>query len=325
MKSINIFFAFILLVAGTACSSVKKDYTADETRARAKTAYSELDGKPAKNSKNAQYKVKPQSVEKQADNAETFAKPVIMVLPAVNGKGASSLQIISSNPFAKSVMDGLNDYLTQRHYEVKSLEGSSELEKIIQMQNDIAGNDEDLAYLASLVLNADIYIKYSGSLDSKGFVTVELHAYEATTARLLGSQTSSINSHGRTSPVDQQANLKSAAKKAMPSIENQILSYWKSDLTQGTQYKIIMNITGSYSDSNLEDLEDLIVQNLKPKFNKVKVNTMTSKTIDLVVYADPTQFEDVNEVYRTVRQALKPLAETKKLNIMKKLIIMEIK
>ena len=47
--------------------------------------------------------------------------------------------------------------------------------------------------------------------------------------------------------------------------------------------------------------------------------------MDIVVYADPAQYEDINEVYRTIRQATKGLVETKKQNITKKLIVMEMK
>ena len=315
----------MLILSGIAYSGAKKDISENDTRSRAKSAYDELDNKNKVKKETKAAKGATRQVSKEQGSIETTPKPVIMVLPSINGKGASSLQQVSNNPFAKAVMDGLNDYLAQKHYEVKSLEGSVELEKIIQMQNDIAGNDEDLAYLASLALNADIYIKFTGSMDSKGFVTVDLSAYEASTARLLGSQNSSINSHGRTTDIDQQANLKSAAKKAMPSIEAQILSYWKEELKQGTQYKVIMNITGNYTDSSLEDLQDNIVEKLKPNFNKVKVNSMTSKTIDLVVYAQPDKYEDVNEVYKAIRQSTKSLAESKKLNITKKLIVMEVK
>ena len=325
MKNVSIVFFLLLLTAVTAYSGPSKGNSANATRERAKDAYGELN----QGKKQPATTVKSRETAKQNNNQATpqdsFTKPVIMVLPAANEKGLSSLQTISDKPFAKAIMDGLNDYLSQKHYDVKSLEGNSELEKIIQMQNDIAGNDEDLAYLASLSLNADIYIKFSGTLDAKGFVTVDLSAYESSTARLLGSQSSSINSHGRTSKVDQQSNLKSAAKKAMPSIETQILSNWKEELNKGTQYKVIMNITGSEPDSELEDKQDRITQSLKAVFNKVKVNSMTAKTIDLVVYADPTKFEDVNEVYRTIRQTLKPFAESKKLNITKKLIVMEVK
>ena len=315
MKITPFFFLALLIFS-------ENTFAADnnsETRKRADEAYNELYIKNSAKYSKAEYS----KVEKEGN--KNVPKPVIMVLPTKNGNGLSSLQQVTSDPFSKATMDGINDYLAHKHYEVKSLEGSTELDHIIQLQNDIAGNDEDLAYIASLTLNADIFIRYSGKMDSKGFVTVELKAYESTTARLLGSQSSSINSHGRTSPVDQQANLKSAAKKAMPSIEKQILDYWKDDLNFGTQYKVVMNITGSYSDSDLEDLQDQITQKLKKTFNKVKINSMTAKTIDLVVYADPVKFEDVNEVYRTIRQATKPLAETKKLNITKKLIVMEVK
>lgn len=314
----------VFVFAGTAFSS--NSASANDTRKNAKQAYSELERpfksteKGSRNNSKLEY-----SKNKSSESSTSITKPIIMILPAVKGTGASSLQQISDNPFAKATMDGLSDYLAKGNYEIKSLEGSSELEHIIQMQNDIAGNDEDLAYLASLSLNADIFIKFSGSMDSKGFVTVELKAYESTTARLLGSQSSSIDSHGHTTAMDQQANLKAAAKKAMPSIEKQILAYWKESQKNGTQYKVIINITGEYGDSELEDLQDHVTDALKKQFNKVKVNSITSKTMDLVVYADPAQYEDVNEVYRTIRQATKGLVETKKQNITKKLIVMEMK
>ncbi len=317
MKTTPFLFLFLLVLTGFVFAG--QDNNA--TRKRANNAYSELDFKDSK--KTSKYSKTEYSKEEK--KAENYSKPVIMVLPNKNGSGISALQQVTENPFAKATMDGISDYLADKHYEVKSLEGSSEINHIVQLQNDIAGNDEDLAYIASLTLNADIFIKYSGKMDSKGFVTVELKAYESTTARLLGSQSSSIDSHGRTSPIDQQANLKAAAKKAMPSIEKQILAYWIDDLNFGTQYKVVMNITGSYGDSDLEDLQDQITLKLKKEFSKVKVNSMTSKTIDLVVYADPIKYEDVNEVYRTIRQTVKPLAETKKLNITKKLIVMEVK
>lgn len=320
MKVLSLIIVFIFIAAGTACSGNRQDNSASAIRDRANSAYNELDAVPQTNNPGVPVpKAQPSVIP------ENVAKPVIMVLPSVNGKGTNSLQQVSNNPFAKSVMNGIVDYLMQRHYEVKSLEGNSELQNIIQMQTDIAGNDEDLAYLASLALNADIYIKYFGSMDAKGFVTVNLSVYESTTARQIGSYSSSVDSHGRTSNIDQQANLKTAAKKAMSPIEKQIHSYWMDDIRLGTQFKVIINITGNYDDSAIEDLHDQIRQKLKTKFNKVRVNSMTSKTVDLVVYADPAQYEDVSEVYSAIRQAIRPFAETKKLNITKKLIIMELK
>lgn len=313
MKKIYIILALSLSIVSIAYSSSKT------LQKRASFAYEELEN-INNDSKNNQQTTQSVNVED-----EMQSKPIIMILPEVQAKGAASLQQVADNPFAKATMEGITDYLAQKHYEVKSLEGSTDLENIIQMQNDIAGNSEDLAYLAGLTLDADIFIKYSGFIDNNGFVTVNIKAYETTTAKLLASKSSSIDSHGRLSPIDKQANLKSAAKKAMPSIEKQLAAYWKDDVKLGVQYKVIMNITGEYSDSELENLQDEIPQNLKQKFNKVKVNSMTSKTIDLVVYADQQKFDGVNDVYREIRVSLKNLVETKKLNITKKLIVMEIK
>lgn len=301
----------------------------DATRQQAKNAYSELDGKKSKSSdRYAQYEgkyipksdLKPQN-QSTRNIPDDFQKPVVMVLPATNSKGLSSLQVVTNNPLARAAMDGVNEYLTQNHYEVKYLEGSEELDKIIQVQNSLASSDEDLAYLASLVMNADIYIKFSGSIDKNGVVSVDLNAYESSTARLLGTQNSTINSHGRMERIDQQANLKTAAKKAMPGLESKIFSYWAEDQKQGYKYKVIMNIRGEYDDSQIEDLEEDIVQNLKKNFRKAKVNAMTAQTIDLVVYSDA---DDVNDVYSQIRKSVKATASTKKINITKKLIIMDI-
>lgn len=305
---------------------------ADEAAAtsqRAKVAYSELDEKrPQSKDRYAQYEGKyiPKDDIKPQHKAasiipDDLPKPVIMVVPAVNSKGLSSLQIVANNPLARAAMDGINEYLTKKHYDVKYLEGSEELDKVIQVQNSLASSDEDLAYLASLVLNADIYIKYSGSIDKRGVVTVDLNAYESSTARLLGTQNATINSHGRMEKIDQQANLKTAAKKAMPGLESKICAYWADDLQQGNKYKVIMNIRGDYDDTQIEDLEEDIVKNLKDGFKKVKVSTMTAKTIDLVIYSDS---DDVNDVYSQIRKVVKSTASTKKINISKKLIIMDI-
>lgn len=307
------------------------------TRKSAQNAYREVDGKPSVSKKGTEVKhtdrysqFEGKYAPKEGDTPQPkkistipddFPHPVIMVIPAVNSKGVGSLQIVANNPLARATMDGINEYLTQHHYEVKYLEGSESLEKVIQVQNSLASSDEDLAYLASLVLNADIYIKFSGSVDRRGIVSVDLNAYESSTARLLGTQNATINSHGRMEKIDQQANLKTAAKKAMPGLESKIYAYWADDLEKGNKYKVIMNIRGDYDDNQIEDLEEDIVQNIKGQFKKAKVNTMTAKTIDMVVYSDA---DDVNDIYVQIRKAIKSTASTKKINISKKLIIMDI-
>jgi uncharacterized ubiquitin-like protein YukD len=55
------------------------------------------------------------------------------------------------------------------------------------------------------------------------------------------------------------------------------------------------------------------------------MNVMTDKTMDMVVYADPHRYGDSQEVYSQIRNLLKSVAETKKINITKKLILMDLR
>ena len=208
-------------------------------------------------------------------------------------------------------------------YEVKSIDGQSELSSILQMQSDIANTEDDLSYLASVALDADIYIKYAPEVTNEE-VSVEVSAYETSTARLLGSQSAVVRNNGHTSKININSNIGAAVRKAMPGLEQKILNYWKMDLAKGTQYKVVANIKGEYSDSQTEDLHDAIMKGLKGNFSSVKVNVMTAKTLDFVIYANPIKYRDSQEVYSKIRQIFKPIAETKKINITRKLILMEL-
>lgn len=310
------------MLVGTACSNGPKyDPDPSLTRDRAQKAYSELDEKvPAPSG----------SVSSKNGGTQNFSvqnagsTPTIMVMPAKNSSGKSELEVVNDNPMSKAMMESINGYLTQKKYEVKSLEGQAQLDEVVKMQNDIANTDDDMSYLASLVLGADIYVKFSGSVQSEN-VVVEVNAYETSTGRLLGSQTAEVKNNGHVTQTNLRANVQAAARKAMPNLEKKILSYWTSDQSKGIQYKVVMNLKGDFSDSQIEDLHDYAVSSLKKTFNSVTVNVLTEKTIDLVVYADPGKYADSQEVYSEIRKILKNSAETKKINITKKLILMDLR
>ena len=244
-----------------------------------------------------------------------------MVSPALNAKGET--QEIVTDSYSSAVQEAIHSYLTKKNYEVKSIEGQETLNEILQMQNDIANTEDDLSYLAGIALDADVYIKFKQEVTNDE-VSVEISAYETSTSRLLGSQSSTVRNNGHTSKINLTSNLGAAVRKAMPGLETKILSYWKNDLTKGTQYKVVANIKGEYSDSQTEDLHDAIMKGLKSNFSTVKMNVMTAKTLDFVIYANPIKYKDSQEVYTKLRQIFKPVAETKKINITRKLILMEL-
>ena len=338
-----------LLLAETACSAphaVKQNDSDNRqknaaTRQRAESAYNELDGfasttnsavKSTAAAPTAFNASAPAAVAQKTSAAtETYANasaiqdigtPIIMVSPNLTLKdGVPDLS--SESPYSRTTAEAINGYLTKKNYEVKSVDGQAELSSILQMQSDIANTEDDLSYLASVALDADIYIKYTPEVTNDE-VSVEVSAYETSTARLLGSQSAVVRNNGHTSKININSNIGAAVRKAMPGLEQKILGYWKMDLAKGTQYKVVVNIKGEYSDSQTEDLHDAIMKGLKNNFSSVKVNVMTAKTLDFVIYANPLQYKDSQEVYSKIRQVFKPIAETKKNNITRKLILMEL-
>ena len=62
-------------------------------------------------------------------------------------------------------------------------------------------------------------------------VVAEINAYEATTARLLGSQTSEVKSNSG-SNANMRALTQSAARKAM-RVRKENTSYWNADQKNG--------------------------------------------------------------------------------------------
>ena len=338
-----------LLLAETACSAphaVKQNDSDNRqknaaTRQRAESAYNELDGfasttnsavKSTAAAPTAFNASAPAAVAQKTSAAtETYANasaiqdigtPIIMVSPNLTLKdGVPDLS--SESPYSRTTAEAINGYLTKKNYEVKSVDGQAELSSILQMQSDIANTEDDLSYLASVALDADIYIKYTPEVTNDE-VSVEVSAYETSTARLLGSQSAVVRNNGHTSKININSNIGAAVRKAMPGLEQKILGYWKMDFAKGTQYKVVVNIKGEYSDSQTEDLHDAIMKGLKSNFSSVKVNVMTAKTLDFVIYANPLKYKDSQEVYTKIRQILKPIAETKKNNITRKLILMEL-
>lgn len=342
-----------LLLAETACSAphaVKQNDSDNRQknaaiRQRAESAYNELDGfasttnsavKSTAAAPTAFNASAPAAVAQKTSAATeaataTYANasaiqdigtPIIMVSPNLTLKdGVPDLS--SESPYSRTTAEAINGYLTKKNYEVKSVDGQAELSSILQMQSDIANTEDDLSYLASVALDADIYIKYTPEVTNDE-VSVEVSAYETSTARLLGSQSAVVRNNGHTSKININSNIGAAVRKAMPGLEQKILGYWKMDLAKGTQYKVVVNIKGEYSDSQTEDLHDAIMKGLKSNFSSVKVNVMTAKTLDFVIYANPLQYKDSQEVYSKIRQVFKPIAETKKNNITRKLILMEL-
>lgn len=249
------------------------------------------------------------------------ALPSILVMPVQSKAGLSEFEIIQKNPQSRMVLDAVSKGLSSKGYDIRSIEAKKELDNLVLVQNAIAGTEQDLAYMASLSVGADVYVKYAGETSMKS-VKVSLSAYDAITGRLLGSEVAE-NKIGNAAERD--ACIRKTAEDAARKLEPEIQKYWNLERSKGSQYKVVLNITGEFEENFIEDLHMAISGALKKLFSSFNINVMTDKTVDVTVLANSATYGNSQEVYAAIRKELKNVVDVKKNNITKKLIILELK
>jgi hypothetical protein len=216
-------------------------------------------------------------------------------------------------------MEVINAYLTSRDYTVIGLERQSQLDEVVQLQSDIAGNSEDLAYVAGLSVGADINITYAGSIQ-EDYIVIDLNASEASTANLLASESIRLKDNGESQRVLVQKAIQLAIKK----LENKVRGRLAEEQEKGALYKVVAHLTGDFTDDQAEEISNMVSIKMRKKINKMQVISMSRNTYDLLIYVDPNKYEDAQMVYGEFVESLEGLAKVRKQNITKKLIILEI-
>lgn len=246
-------------------------------------------------------------------------RPTVLVAPAMGSKMAGSIDVIRKNPLAKTAMEVINAYLTSRDYTVMGLESQAQLDEVVQLQSDIAGNNEDLAYVAGLSVGADINITFAGSIQ-EDYIVIDLNASEASTANLLASESMRLKDNGES----QRVLVQKAVQRAIKKLENKVRDRLAEELEKGVQYKVVAHLTGDFTDDQAEEISNIVSIKMRKKFNKMQVISMSRNTYDLLIYVDPSKYEDAQLVYGEFVESLEGLAKVRKQNITKKLIILEI-
>lgn len=312
------------MMFGCASSAPEAKADPDFNGVRAKSAANDVDGPvalPADETPAASAAAAPaaEGPSIEISNVAFKVKPTVMVMPSMGGSGATNIEVIRKNPLAKTAMEVINAYMSERGYNVVSLESQAQVDEVVQLQGDIAGNDADLAYVAGLSVGADINLTFAGSIQENNLV-IDLSATDASTAALLASESSKLGDEGE----GQRAWVQKAVKNAIVPLENKVRGQLAAELEKGTQYKVICNITGNFTDDQAEELSNVVSIKLRKMFNKMQVKTMTRNTYDLLVYADPDKYEDAQMVYAEFYEALSGIAKVRRQAITKKLIILEI-
>ena len=258
-------------------------------------------------------------VSNVSDLATAIGLPTIMVVPEVK-RGETPLKVFETNKFAVTAAAVIESYLTARKYDVVVPRAAEQINEQVMLQSQMKDVNDDISYMLALAMGSDVYISFAGTVEgSKASVSVK--AYETTTARLLGTETGySQNRPG----VSQQALVEEAINDAVDKVLSRITAYWEDDLKKGSQYKLIFKLTGNFEGDLLEEITDEISDLMDEVFDLSKENIITDKTLDYRVWAKKADFKKSSKIYRYFRDNMVSLAKLKKININRKLIIIEV-
>ncbi|OGJ94171.1 MAG: hypothetical protein A2350_04685 [Candidatus Raymondbacteria bacterium RifOxyB12_full_50_8] len=246
--------------------------------------------------------------------ASAQGNPVIMVIPETP-KGQTPMQVFDTNPLARHAAAVIESYLTARTYEVAVPRAAEQLADQSKMQAEVKGAEEDIAYQIALALGSDVYIIFAGTV-TNGKASVQVKAYETTTARLLGTETgySKTRAGAAMEPL-----VEEAINDAIDKVLARVSAYWTKDLNDGIQYKLIFNITSGFDD--IQTVQDAISDCIDEGFAKNKENVATDKTMDYNVWAKKDDFKKARNVMRFIQKKMTGTAKVTQIVLNRKLII----
>ncbi|MCX6640976.1 MAG: DUF6175 family protein [bacterium] len=263
------------------------------------------------------------------DLAAELGLPQILVLPEVP-KGGNPLEALDNQSELKQAARSIESYLTARRYEVIVPEQQDFLNNYGSTMKLIKGAGDDVSLQVAQSIGSDVYVTYTvsiatgmqGSTETRK-ASVTVRAFETTTGRLLGTETG--YSYDR--PAPPEVVTEEAIKDAIDKVLSRVMAYWKDDLQKGIQYKVIFNITGTFDQDQLEDLQFAVADAVKSCSNRSKENVATDQTLDYLLWAKADKYQQARDLYRDIKTAFSGKyanAKIKQQQLNRKLIMLEI-
>ncbi|MDP8218471.1 MAG: DUF6175 family protein [Candidatus Theseobacter exili] len=252
--------------------------------------------------------------------------PSIMVIPEAKGEMVP-IELLKTDPNLKKGAEVIESYLTARRYEVIVPEQQQVIQELTSTQYALEGAEEDYSYLLALSIGSDVYISYNVSIESRMLGSTKVkkgvvacRAYETTTGRLLGTETG--YSHERTAP--DAVLIEEAMNDAIDKVLSRIMNYWKKDLGQGVQYKMIVTVSDVFDTDDAENIIFSVSDFVKEVSKTYKENVVADYTYDVQLWCNPEQYKSSTDIYRYLKKNYKGNGEIKKVSISRKLILLNI-
>jgi hypothetical protein len=247
-------------------------------------------------------------------------------LPSVK-KGESPINILLKDPTYRHAASVIESYLTSRQYDVVVPEQMEALEALNTAQLELGDREDDYAYQLALSIGSDIYIEFSGIEEKAGYGTnkyaANVRAYETTTSRLLGTETG----YSQARKGELMLCVEEAINDAVDKVLSRITSYWKEDLSQGVQYKLVLNMASDFDEDQIEEIQFVLMDVLENITNKSKENILTSQTMDYNIWCDSREYNKSSKVYRNLKKSFKSEdveGSISKININRKMIVLKV-
>ncbi len=262
----------------------------------------------------------------QTELTNSIGNPFIMVLPSVK-KGENPVDELANNNLYRHAATVVESYLTAKQYDVLVPKQIASLEELNNAQLDLGDREEDYSYQLALSVGSDVYIEFDGASEDAGYGTkkygITLRAYETTTARLLGSETG--YSQGRKGEL--MVSIEEATNDAIDKVLSRVNSYWKSDLSNGIQYKLVVNFSSEFDEDEVEEVQFAIMDAVEEVANKSKENILTAQTLDYLIWCNGEKYDKSSKIYRYIKKYFKKEGTSgvlRKVSINRKMVILKI-
>ena len=262
----------------------------------------------------------------EAAIASSIGMPLIMVIPEAKDEKAP-LELLKTDPNIKKGAEVIESYLTARKYEVIVPEQQQVLSELTSVQYALEGVEEDYSYLMALSIGSDVYISYNIKIESRHIGSTKVkkgivacRAYETTTGRLLGTETG----YSRERRAPDAVVIEEAMNDAVDKVLSRIMGYWKKDIRQGVQYKVILTVSTDFEQDTAEeiifDFSDLV----KRASKTIKENVIADYTYDVQLWCDPGLYQSSTDLYRFFKKNYEGSGEMGRVSVSRRLILLNV-
>lgn len=258
---------------------------------------------------------------------DKIGNPTIMVIPKTP-QNTNPVEFLSTNNNAQIGAGIIQSTLTAKQFNVILPDQQQFLKKLTESHTALSNISKDPAYELALLVGSDIYIDYSINHSKSAYDTdkysITVRAFETTTGRLLGSETG----HSLERKNEPYVSIEEAFLTPINNVLSRIYSYWKTDLEDGIQYKVITSIDiQNLTDSDIESIQDSYISTLTRVSKKKKEIVVTESTLDYVIWCDANKYESARNIWKKIRDSFKeknPELTLSLINQNKKLILTKI-